>query len=243
MAGVDYSDVRNYHHCKMKSHNMWMCKPPAGTIIIDKLRYPEAVKAVGGRTYFTVADVAWLSARNPQMHAILQQFVILSQASSVGQNDAVICGTRGQLMLVNLEQAKRQYCIRYRGRWSDAWAVATLSKSVDYGSEQCFEWVKIHSYGSIDLCACFVPVTQIEQVVTYRGTEIINVPGVDHGLGDFIICPYDYDNIGRPHINSKQIVNGLVFGDTFDNRTWERQLKRVGENQDLFEPQSLFPKM
>ena len=235
---INYNDTRYYRHCQMKAHTMWLCKPPVGTIVIDKLKRPDVVRAVGGRTYFTAVEVETMRVRNPNMYAVLSQFVNQFQARRVGPYDAVICGTRGELMLTNLEQAKRQYLIQHKGRWSDGWTVALWDRAVSYGNEDCFRWTKIHSCGSSDLCACFIPVAQVGQVRTPYGYETINAPGVDHGLGDFLVCPYD--SMGNPYFGCKQVVNGLVFGDTFNNRNWAGQLRQTGECGDPPEPAPLF---
>lgn len=233
-------DPNNYRNCIHKSHTLWMCKPPVGTVVVNKLYHPDVVAALGGRTHIKAVEFAALRTRDPSSYTMLSQFVSQGLAFCVGAEDAVLSGTRGELWVSKLESVKRAYLVRHQYKWSDAWPMVDMTKSVRYGNEKCIPWVQIRSCGDIAsrTCACFVPVAETGAIVVSSGTHYYNQPGVDHGLGDFVVCGLDRND--SPDMRNRWVVNGLVFGDVYDNRTWSRELRRTGERPDLPMPEPLF---
>ena len=66
--------------------------------------------------------------------------------------------------------------------------------------------------------AIFVPKRYIFQIPTAWGDVLtVNAPGVPHGSGDFIVCS---DGGGRPNLNDRWVVNGEIFSDTYDMRSF-----------------------
>ena len=66
---------------------------------------------------------------------------------------------------------------------------------------------------------CFHLPTSVKNfpVTTSWGeTLLANRDGIDHGIGDFILCSKTPD--GRPNINDVWVVNGNVFMDTYNKR-------------------------
>lgn len=55
------------------------------------------------------------------------------------------------------------------------------------------------------------------QVKTPRGLVLANKTGVNHGVGDFLVCE---DRNGRPDIGTLQVVNGKLFVVSYDMRAF-----------------------
>lgn len=51
-------------------------------------------------------------------------------------------------------------------------------------------------------------------------TRVANIPGVNHGNGDFIVCG---DLNGKPNLGTGKLVNGMVFGSTYNVHGWEKE--------------------
>lgn len=57
---------------------------------------------------------------------------------------------------------------------------------------------------------------------SWGDTLYANRPGLEHGGGDFIVCP---DVNGQPNLNDVWIVNGAIFETTYDMRSFRKSSK------------------
>lgn len=117
-------------------------------------------------------------------------------------NQVCIYGVAGEFSLVPLQVVLNNYVLENG-----------MSVSVD---ELKKRWVKLKSKSNFrEFFACFVPKIQIEHL----GRMTVNGDGgfINHGKGDFIVC----DSInGKPNMNTRRVVNGLIFSNTYNNQGW-----------------------
>lgn len=117
-------------------------------------------------------------------------------------NQVCIYGVAGEFSLVPLQVVLNNYVLENG-----------MSVSVD---ELKKRWVKLKAKSNFrEFFACFVPKIQIEHL----GRMTVNGDGnfINHGKGDFIVC----DSInGKPNMNTRRVVNGLIFANTYNNQGW-----------------------
>ena len=117
-------------------------------------------------------------------------------------NQVCIYGVAGEFSLVPLQVVLNNYVLENG-----------MSVSVD---ELKKRWVKLKAKSNFkEFFACFVPKIQIEHL----GRMTVNGNGnfINHGKGDFIVC----DSInGKPNMNTRRVVNGLIFSNTYNNQGW-----------------------
>lgn len=120
---------------------------------------------------------------------------------------ACIYGVAGEFSLVPLQVVLNNYV-------SDS--------CIPISSEELKKrWVKLKSKDVFrEYFACFVPKIQIEHL----GTMTANAVYVNHGKGDFIVC----DSVnGKPNMNTRRVINGLVFSNTYNNQGWQNCISSV----------------
>lgn len=117
-------------------------------------------------------------------------------------NQVCIYGVSGEFSLVPLQVVLNNYVLENG-----------MSVSVE---ELKKRWVKLKAKSNFrEFFACFVPKIQIEHL----GRMTVNGDGgfINHGKGDFIVC----DSInGKPNMNTRRVVNGLIFSNTYNNQGW-----------------------
>ena len=105
MANIDINNASLYKSCRKKLYEIWCCKPPIGTCVINKLEQADVVKQLGGRTWFSAEELVKLSRTNPQMFSYLK-----SKAYIVDANKRyVLSGTLGELWTIDFGKL----CSRY----------------------------------------------------------------------------------------------------------------------------------
>lgn len=245
----DINDVRQYRPCRKKVYEIWVCRPPEGTIVVNKLEQPQSVQALGGRTFFTVKELHQLQAQNPAAFQRLAQMVQQGSAYRVGPEDCVLSGTRGELWVTKFAKVCKTYQCRMDGVWSFDWQNFckkhyTFQKGKDGKpvmrqdgqTYACLlSWTKIRAGGEKNpgTVACFVPATQVGQIQTAWAVLTYNAPGVEHGRGDFIVGM-------ASDLNDRWVVNGLVFTDTYNNNGFEGQVSRTSGKVNAPKPVPLF---
>lgn len=124
-------------------------------------------------------------------------------------NQVCIYGVAGEFSLVPLQVVLNNYVLENG-----------MSVSVD---ELKKRWVKLKAKSNFrEFFACFVPKIQIEHL----GRMTVNGDGnfINHGKGDFIVC----DSInGKPNMNTRRVVNGLIFANTYNNQGWTNCISSV----------------
>ena len=211
---VDVLDPVSYKICNEKAHTVHICRPPKNTVVINRLLYPEVVRALGNRVFFTAEDVMKMKQNNPQSFQVLQQYVNNGLAQAITRyDDFLVCGVLGELYVKDWS---------FLSRWYDSLDSRydlSLSSSDLLDCDEC-DWMRIeYIVRGMRVVACHVPLAQKFQFQTMFGVVDVNKPGVSHGKGDFVLC--FHNGRGVPHIDGRRwVVNGAVFAQTYDNRGW-----------------------
>lgn len=239
-AQVNYNDPKNYKLCRKKQYEIWMCKPPVGTIVINKLEQADVVRQLGGKTFFTVDTLEAYASQNSHMYAQLRQLAQQGAIYVTKGQDVVLSGTRGELLVTSIEKVQRTYQVCFNGVWGSDWGRATHERGCGENGQFLLPWMKIRAMGeaAAGTMACFVPAVQRGQIQTSWAVLNFNTPGVEHGLGDFILCAKGAD--GKPNLGDRWVVNGAVFADTYNNQGWQGCLKTTGVGTSAPEPAPLF---
>lgn len=231
---VDINDISKYKRCSKKKYKVWVCMPPAGTCVINKFEQPEVVQQLKGRTYFTYNEVVKIKDENPALFEYLRE-----KAYIVDRNKRfVLSGTQGELWVIDAQKLARTYT------FSTGEEINKTTLGSRY-SISGLDWQQLETRGADSglTYACFVPKEQSLQIQTAWGSTLrCNAPCVSHGKGDFIVCAGNAD--GSPNLGDRWVVNGLIFGDTYDNRGWSSNLHSSGNDlSDVKKPDfSLLPK-
>lgn len=239
-----WDNIANYKPCRMKLHDLYVCKPPVGTVVIDHLSHPDIVKSVGGNTWFSAEDLA--KPNFQQLLVYLQQLAQEKQVSIVSKDDVVIAGVRGELKTERIWEVTEHYEMMHNGQFM---RVSTDLLSQRSNSDGTFDWLLIRLAPSVvqryNCFACYVP-TKVKGIVVSVKTQMpVNVPGVQHGKGDFVVA---YGTLGpggkmSPSPKNRFVVNGEVFSLTYNNQGWSDCLSfcqpiGVGSLPRLFTPKS-----
>lgn len=213
-----WDNPQNYKPCKKKQYEIWVCKPPQGTVIINKLEQADSVIAAGGRTYFTAREIS----TNPKIAAGVQQLLQAGKAYLVKDDQTfVLCGTQGEMWCISAQKLGQKYVWASDGSNINGQTFkerAYIHSNPVKGTVTLLDWTKVRTVPDNSTAfACFVPANMQGQIQTSWAILNINGVGVPHGKGDFVIAG---NAGGQPDLSSRYVVNGAVFGDTYDNRGW-----------------------
>ena len=238
---ININDASQYKRCQKKKYNVWVCMPPIGTCVINKLEQAQVVKQFNGRTYFTAAEMRNLHSGKKDAYEFL-----LKNAYIVDANKRfVLSGTQGEMWTIDANKLAKTYVFAGNANRPDedinnnSLKARLLSKKVN--SESVMNWQLLETRTVRDSnFACQVPANEVFTINTSWGSILTgNDPTIPHGKGDFVMCPANPDN--TPNLNDRWIVNGLIFGDTYDNRGWSQNVVSNGEtNKFLEKPKALF---
>lgn len=205
-----WDNPANYKKCVKKQYEIWVCQPPQGTVVINKLEQADSVSMCRGRTVFAPFEIE----RNPQIKALCEQLVTTGKAYIVNSPQTfVLSGTRGELWCIKGDKLAKKYV------WaSDTAPINAQTLKSRLGDAKYLGWQKVRTIpDSSAAFACFVPAKIQGQIQTSWAILNINGRGVPHGKGDFVISQPGAD--GKPSAD-RYVVNGAVFADTYDNRGW-----------------------
>lgn len=216
---IDIDNPSSYKNCSKKQYEIYVCMPPKNTIVINKLEQADVVKALGGKTYFTVDEIEKMQKSNPPMLAQLQQLVAQGRAYAV--TDAtpfVLCGTVGEMWTIKADKLASTYNFLQGGQ-PLAINQQTLNQRL-HG--KYLDWTLIRTSPQATAgqnMACFVPSSQKGQIPNSWGSVLnYNGVGIKHGKGDFIVCT-KLPN-GQPNLADRWVVNGEIFATTYNNQGW-----------------------
>lgn len=238
LTGNFWDNPANYKPCRKKFHDVYMCKPPVGTIVINKLINPDVVKAVG-KAYFTVEELQKIAGT--QLYAALQGYVQQKRASITDKYDYVICGTVGELYTV-----QESDIVSYYQMFRDGNPININQDDIRQHSNNdgTINWTLIRpSPATISYSigfALFVPVNKRLQIPVKHGVANVNAPGVSHGKGDFIVC--DRTPGGTLKVETRRVVNGEVFATMYNNQGWQDCLASTVINMSIEACPVLFTK-
>lgn len=220
------SNLRDYRRCKKLSYDVWLCLPPRGTIVFNKLEdlgnLPNEIEELSKRFFLTREELLKYPS-DIQFRAKIAGYTIGDIF------DIAVYGVCGQFYGTTYADVSRCYQVLSGGD-SVSFSTTLLKQSRVINGEQCLDWVKArYTPQDTDYWACFVPESERTTLATLYNTVIeVNTPGVPHGKGDFVVCP---DKNGSPDFNSRVVVNGLVFAKTFSSRYFDSEL--VIENDEI----------
>ena len=236
---IDINNPANYKNCIKKQADYWLCKPPKGTIIVNKLEQYELlvylrqyIPTFNSRCYLTAEEANAIMNSNSQLYNyLLKNCYVINDTANM-----VLCGTEGEMWVTNWDYVCNNYLIYSQNGFVSIPSVIN-SKIIEYNGEKLLDWcrVTVKATGERKF-ACFVPVNQKGGVPISNGIMLkFNTKGVQHGKGDFIVC----DSVnGKPNLQSRWVVNGLVFSNTYDNRGWSDKV--IVGRMGISEPQKLW---
>ena len=153
----------------------------------------------------------------------------------------VLCGTQGEMWCISAQKLAQKYVWASDDSRIDTTSFkqrAYVTSSVPSGERWLLHWTKVRTVPDNSTAfACFVPANMQGQIATSWAMLNINGSGVNHGKGDFVIAG---NAGGQPNLNSRYVVNGTVFGDTYDNRGWTDCLSPYKTAQSAVELPNLF---
>lgn len=235
------NDPKNYKRCQKKKYNVWVCMPPLGTCVINKLEQAQVVKAVNGRTYFTAHQMANLCSGRQDSYDFLAKNAYIVD----GDKRFVLSGTQGELWTIDANKLAKTYVFAGNMNKPDE-DINYESIKARYANKRLrgasvMKWQLLETRGVKGYnFACQVPANEVFTLNTSWGSILTgNDPSIPHGKGDFVVCAANPD--GTPNLNDRWIVNGLIFGDTYDNRGWSDKVVSSGEAKKFVEkPAELF---
>lgn len=146
----------------------------------------------------------------PDTRTIVRNKLVMSEDKTTPVRCAVLSGVQGEQWVDSVREIAKRYT------FSNGMPIteATLLPMFKNG---CLDWIKITPKADNEpMCACFVPAQYQFEIKTFHGVIMQgNAHGVEHGKGDFVVCPC-ID--GTPAFWDQWIVNGTVFVNTYDNR-------------------------
>lgn len=228
MTTVDIDNPSSYKNCAKKQYEIYVCMPPKGTVVINSLEQADVVKMLNGKTYFTVDDLKRMRKNGDGRFNIIYQAVSIGKAYLVCEKTPfILCGTKGELCTISPVELARNYTFLQSNQ---PYPINQQSLNQRMRKDGLLDWnlVRTSQRAIQDQdMACFVPSSQKGQIKTLWGrVQSINVVGVSHGKGDFVVCS-KLPN-GEPNLDDMLVVNGEVFAATYNNKGWTDCLKQSG---------------
>ncbi len=236
MYNID--DPRNYKRCQKKKYNVWVCMPPLGTCVINKLEQAQVVKRFNGKTYFTANLMKKLAMEDEDTYTFLSKNAYIVDE----KKRFVLSGTQGEMWTIDANKLANTYVF---ATGNDG--VRKEEINMDAIRKRCLKKTLLMNWQLLETkpikgsnFAMQIPANEAFQLKTAWGSVLTgNDPLVEHGKGDFIMCPANMD--GTPNLGDRWIVNGLIFGDTYDNRGWsDKVVSNKDENYFLEKPKVQF---
>lgn len=215
MAQIAWQNPANYKPCRYKIHDCYVCKPPAGVVVINNLMHNDLVKALGS-AYFTVEQLAKMNG-SPKHNALMAWV----QSSDTGVamtngNNFVVADPLGNLSVISGGELSANYTFVQDNQ---PVSISSERLSVRMSSDGTMNWhlVRLSSYilSRSQQMACFVP---LKEKIQNGNQYIANGPGLSHGKGDFLVCNKGQN--GQPDFASRKVVNGELFALTYNNQGW-----------------------
>lgn len=233
-----WDNTANYKKCKKKGYEVYVCAPPAGVVVINKLEQPVAVAMMGGKTYFTRSDQMRMYRGNPAQYKQLEHLCQTGGAYVVGEKTPlVISGTVGELWCVDWNKLTRTYSM--------------LNGAPIQPTTNEFDWRKVKTRpDGMEYFACHVPFTQKGKIQTAWGAvlELNSCAGCPefekikqgvkkscqscklHGKGDFVVAT---------NPNDRWVVNGNIFATTYNTQGWTNEVAKNANGGNIPVPKTL----
>lgn len=177
-----WDNPQNYKPCKKKQYEIWVCKPPKNTVVINKLEQADAVQYAGGHTFFTSRQIK----ADPKIAAGVQQLLQAGKAYLVKDDQTfVLCGTQGEMWCISAQKLAQKYVWASDDSRIDTTSFkqrAYVTASVPSGERWLLHWTKVRTVPDNSTAfACFVPANMQGQIATSWAMLNINGSGVNHG--------------------------------------------------------------
>lgn len=235
------NDPSQYKSCMKKVYDIHVCMPPAGTIVINRLKQGVVKNYFNGKEYFTADDVRKLCEIAPERANVLRQMASQGKLYiTTKEQPFVLAGTRGELWVVSPKSLANTYCFLQNGQPIPI-NQDSLNKRLNKAGQ--LDWTVIRSKGDTGTptMALFAPANMKFQIQTSWGTTLnVNDVGCDHGKGDFVVCTMLPNR--QPNLQDRWVVNGRVFADTYNNNGWQECLAQTGTVNNIIRIESL-PKL
>lgn len=218
---LDINDPKSYKKCQKKIYNVWVCMPPLGTCILNKLEHARFAEYIGKRTWYLSGEMK--SMKNSPLREVYT-FLIKNAYITNEKDRFIVSGTQGELKVIDSNNLAKTYVFLGNSVDSDEEInMKSLRTRCMYSGDR-MDWQLLETKADkSDYFACYVPANKMFTLRTSCGKLLVgNDPIIPHGKGDFVVCTANPDN--TPNLNNRWIVNGLVFGDTYDNKGWYDKL-------------------
>ena len=198
-----------FKKCQKKQYNVHVCMPPIGTVCINKLeQYDSAVAVANVTTSKALLFLPDEIQKNPALAQVLQTLLQQGKAYITSQERPfIIAGVIGELYTCRAISLQNGYT------WSDGTVIndQTIAPKL---KNNILDWTVISTITTAqELYANFVPVSNQGVITSTQGYQMAyNMPGINHGKGDFIVA-------NNPQgMGDLKVVNGIVFAHTYNNR-------------------------
>jgi hypothetical protein len=222
MSIVDINNPNNYKNCFKKSYDMYVCKPPKNTLIIDKLKNPNIVKMFNGKTYFSSKDIDKIHKENQELFNKLFQLVSQGYVYAVTDNTPfVLASLYGDMSVININELQHSYAFVRNNQ-----PLRIDNNTIqERSSNDYMQWslVRFNNSRAEQQMACFIPNSQKLQLQTKSGVVVANEIGTNHSKGDFVLCS-KLPN-GQPNLTDRWLVNGNLFPIIYNNNGWTDCIK------------------
>ena len=212
-----FEDEKNYKPCKLKQYDAYVCMPPKGTIVINKLESLGGINV--GKEYFTPEEqLKFNDSQKNMISSLINNSNALHFVSD--KEPFVLAGTCGELSVISPSELAQNYNFLQSNQ-----PVGINQQNLNQRmTGEYLKWTLVRLKPSmVNYMACRVPTSIRTNIQTKFGVGSINHQGVSHGKGDFVVCNKLPD--GKPDFSTRFIVNGNVFASTFNNQGWQDSIK------------------
>lgn len=212
-----FEDEKNYKPCKLKQYDAYVCMPPKGTIVINKLESLGGINV--GKEYFTPEEqLKFNDSQKNMISSLINNSNALHFVSD--KEPFVLAGTCGELSVISPSELAQNYNF-LQGNQPVGINQQNLNQRM---TGEYLKWTLVRLKPSmVNYMACRVPTSIHTNIQTKLGMQSINAQGVSHGKGDFVVCN-KLPN-GKPDFSTRFVVNGNVFASTFNNQGWQDSIK------------------
>lgn len=208
---INIYDINNYKKCREKQYKAYFCLPDRESYVINKLEKTDEYIKLGKRAYINKDTMYKLKVSNINMYKFITE-----NGKKVDNNHFVLSGVVNNLDIITFNELVNQFV------YSDGTQITKESILKLMAKTNYFDWVAIVSKRTLSALACHIENKYVDKLNINGRIYSVNVPGIDHGKGDFAVCYTDIS--GRPLLNTLRIYNGIEFKERFDNRGWQSNL-------------------
>lgn len=208
---INVFNISNYKKCREKQFKSYFCLPEQDSYVINKLEKTEEWIKLGKRSFISKDNMDKLQFNNKNAYEF-----VLRHGKRVENGCFVISGVVGELDIISFKNLASQFVYNDGSPITKESIMNLLSKC------KYFDWVGVTSKRTLNAIAYHIENKNSEKININNKICGVNLPGIDHGKGDFAVCYVD--NNGQPLPQTLKIYNGIEFKEKFDNRGWQNVL-------------------